>query len=53
MIDGFGNHDPGAGRRNMRRPRWDIIHPGRTWAEKLAAAETFEEVVALIEASKT
>ncbi len=21
VIDGFGNHDPGKGRRNMRRPR--------------------------------
>lgn len=47
-IEGFGNHDPGSGRRNMRRPHWDIIHPGRPWAAKLKAAETVEEIVRLI-----
>ena len=52
VIDGFGNHDPGAGRRNMRRPRWDILHPGRPWAERLNATETPEQVIALIEAAK-
>jgi len=49
VIDGFGNHDPGAGRRNMRRPRWDIVHPGRPWAARLKAAETADEIVGLIE----
>ena len=44
-IDGFGNHDPGAGRRSMKRPRWDILHPGRPWADKLAPEETFEQVL--------
>ncbi|HEX5393171.1 MAG TPA: Eco29kI family restriction endonuclease [Rhodocyclaceae bacterium] len=34
LIDGFGNHDPGSGRYNGMRPRWDVLHPGRTWAEK-------------------
>lgn len=34
LIDGFGNHDPGSGRYNGMRPRWDVIHPGRAWAEK-------------------
>jgi hypothetical protein len=24
----------------MRRPRWDIIHPGRSWALPLRAEET-------------
>jgi Eco29kI restriction endonuclease len=33
-IDGFGNHDPGAGRYNQAKSEWDIIHPGRSWAEK-------------------
>lgn len=37
LIDGFGNHDPGAGRRNGMRSRWDTIHPGRAWAELLRA----------------
>jgi hypothetical protein len=44
-IDGFGNHDPGAGRRAGKRPRWDILHPGRPWAEQLKAHESFKEVL--------
>ena len=35
LVDGFGNHDPGSGRRQQARSRWDVLHPGRTWAEKL------------------
>lgn len=34
LIDGFGNHDPGKGRYNGMRPRWDVLHAGRAWAEK-------------------
>ncbi len=45
VIDGFGNHDPGAGRRAMKRPQWDILHPGRPWAAKLDPDESFEEVL--------
>jgi Eco29kI restriction endonuclease len=45
LIDGFGNHDPGAGRYNGLRPLWDVLHPGRTWAEKCKARpETQEEI---------
>lgn len=33
-LDGFGNHDPGAGRYNGARPMWDELHPGRGWALK-------------------
>lgn len=33
-IDGFGNHDPGKGRYNQAKSEWDVIHPGRPWAEK-------------------
>ncbi len=33
-IDGFGNHDPGGGRYGGLAPRWDILHPGRSWAAK-------------------
>ena len=33
-IDGFGNHDPGAGRYNGQCPAWDIVHPGRSCAVK-------------------
>lgn len=35
LLDGFGNHDPGAGRYNQQRSAWDVIHPGRPWAAKL------------------
>ncbi len=35
FLDGFGNHDPGAGRYNQQRSSWDVIHPGRPWATKL------------------
>lgn len=34
LVDGFGNHDPGSGRYNGMRPRWDVLHPGRAWAMK-------------------
>ncbi|WP_426991857.1 Eco29kI family restriction endonuclease [Methylomonas sp. CM2] len=37
LIDGFGNHDPGSGRHAGLRPRWDVLHPGRQWAEKCKA----------------
>lgn len=33
-VDGFGNHDPGKGRYEQARSDWDVIHPGRRWAEK-------------------
>jgi hypothetical protein len=35
IVDGFGNHDPGEGRHNGMRPRWDVLHPGRSWATRL------------------
>jgi len=41
---GFGNHDPGAGRRAMKRPLWDIVHPGRPWAARLNAEMSYQEV---------
>lgn len=34
LVDGFGNHDPGSGRYNGLRPRWDVLHPGRAWASR-------------------
>lgn len=46
-VDGFGNHDPGGGRKGQKKSQWDILHPGRAWAEKLTGiGETYEEVVA-------
>ncbi len=35
IVDGFGNHDPGAGRYNQQRSPWDELHPGRPWAARL------------------
>lgn len=34
VVDGFGNHTPGKGRFGQMRSRWDVLHPGRDWAEK-------------------
>ena len=54
-VDGFGNHDPGGGRKGQKKSQWDILHPGRAWAEKLTGiGETYEAVVAkLINPEKT
>ena len=45
LLEGFGNHDPGKGRKNMITPAWDWIHLGRTWAEHLKPyPKTIEQV---------
>ncbi len=45
LIDGFGNHDPGAGRYQGLVPIWDVLHPGRKWAAKCQSrTETFEDL---------
>jgi len=46
LIDGFGNHDPGAGRRQGVVPRWDVLHPGRAWAALLPARKETAEAIA-------
>lgn len=38
IIDGFGNHDPGSGRYNQEISEWDLLHPGRSWANKCASS---------------
>lgn len=44
-IDGFGNHDPGKGRYKGMVPRWDVLHPGRSWAARCEPrAETAEQI---------
>ncbi|MGE5371707.1 MAG: Eco29kI family restriction endonuclease [Solirubrobacterales bacterium] len=46
LIDGFGNHDPGSGRYNQYVSRWDVLHPGRSWAERLRPRnESAEEII--------
>lgn len=50
IIDGFGNHDPGSGRYQGMRPRWDVLHPGRSWAAKCQPRpENEEQIVADVE----
>lgn len=51
LIDGFGNHDPGSGRYNGMRPRWDVLHPGRAWAAKCKPRpESAEDIAREVEA---
>lgn len=46
LIDGFGNHNPGRHRMSGLKPRWDLIHSGRSWAENLTSRnEIAEEVI--------
>lgn len=46
VIDGFGNHDPGSGRYNQAKSEWDVLHPGRPWADRLTGkAPLLENVV--------
>lgn len=35
VVDGFGNHNPGSGRYEQARSEWDVLHPGRPWADRL------------------
>lgn len=44
-LDGFGNHDPGSGRYQQKRSPWDVIHPGRPWAERCAGNEKLPEQI--------
>lgn len=34
-LDGFGAHNPGAGRHQGEVSWWDTLHPGRPWAKNL------------------
>ena len=36
VIDGFGNKDPGLRRATQYKSPWDVLHPGRAFAGKLA-----------------
>ncbi len=45
IIDGFGNHAPGAGRYQQKKSPWDAIHPGRRWAEKLQPSAKTAEII--------
>ena len=50
LLDGFGNHDPGNGRYEQAKSDWDVVHPGRLWANKCKGkTPTQKEIVARIE----
>ncbi len=44
-IDGFGNRHPGSGRFQQKRSSWDVLHPGRGWALKLADSRQDVEIL--------
>jgi hypothetical protein len=47
IVEGFGNHDPGRGRYEGMRPRWDVLHPGRVWSAKCKPRlETPKQIIA-------
>jgi hypothetical protein len=48
VVDGFGNHPPGKGRIHGKKPMWDVLHPGRKWADELGASVTRADVLARI-----
>jgi len=53
VVDGFGNHDPGAGRYSGEIPLWDVLHPGRSWAPRMQPrkrGETALDIEKLVEA---
>lgn len=51
VVDGFGNHDPGKGRYEQARSRWDTLHPGRAWAFKCQdRTETAQQIEAEVTA---
>lgn len=42
-IEGFGNHDPGSGRHQGEITWWDVLHPGRAWAQRLRQTRTAKD----------
>jgi Eco29kI restriction endonuclease len=44
-MDGFGNHDPGRGRYEQAKSDWDVIHPGRAWAERCKGIHKSENII--------
>lgn len=50
LIEGFGIHTPGAGRKKQVRSKWDTLHPGRSLAADLPlnpkSAKDLEQLIA-------
>ena len=54
IIDGFGNHTPGKGRFNQAKSGWDVLHPGRGWAQECKGKPPdYDEMVKKIRAYAT
>jgi len=51
QLDGFGNHDPGRGRRLGEVSWWDTLHPGRPWARELRQVKTEVDALRRIDQS--
>lgn len=50
VVEGFGNHDPGTGRYEGKRPLWDELHPGRNWAQRCSPPKiTMPELLAKVD----
>lgn len=50
VLDGFGNNDPGKGRYEQQISPWDILHPGRAWAERLKPGRSKGEILEAVAA---
>ena len=46
VIDGFGNHNPGAGRIKGKVSQWDALHPGRKWVDGIEGEKPDAKAVA-------
>ena len=44
-LSGFGKHGDKASTRANKRSPWDVLHPGRTWAEKSDPKKSHNEVL--------
>ena len=50
-VDGFGNHNPGAGRFNQAKSDWDVIHSGREFSDRCRGVpNSLDSVIKNIEA---
>ena len=45
VVDGFGNHTPGKGRFEQSKSQWDVLHPGRAWADRCKGVAPKKEQV--------
>jgi hypothetical protein len=45
-VDGFGNKAPGKRRKDQFRSPWDVLHPGRAFAEDLGISPVTQPFIA-------